>query len=546
MPMDVSEYKPLFISESREHLQTLSDSLLELERNPESRKGLNEMFRAAHSLKGMAATMGYDKISNFAHSMENLLDTLRKGEKVDQKAIDLLFECVDAMSELIEDVASDGDVERDLAPIYKKLRSFQPPAPERTSKLASPKKPEVKESTKAGPTIRVAVRKVEALQDLVGELLIAKMRAEKVASRYDSADFRDVLKSIDRLVSDLEYTVLTMRMSPADYLFGKFPRIVRDMSKRVGKDIDLTMSGKEIELDRLVMDEINDAVVHLLRNAIDHGIETPDERVKLGKNPRGIIRLAARREGDYVLIEVSDDGRGIDPKALKKAAVEKGIITEDEALKLSSREAFDLLGAPGLSTLKKATEFSGRGVGFDVVRAKINSLGGSIRIESARNKGTKVILKLPLTTAIIQSLIVAVGDETYVIPLRSVQEVVTVQEETLKTIQRHEVIKHRGRLVPVLRLRDVFNTPGDRKIGPMMIVEQGGGMIGLMVDSIRDQQKVVIKPLTGILKGRREFAGATILPNGRASLILDVPGLLDQIEQAQNQLRGRPEESDND
>jgi two-component system chemotaxis sensor kinase CheA len=298
------------------------------------------------------------------------------------------------------------------------------------------------------------------------------------------------------------------------------------MSKKEGKDIDLIVKGKEIELDRLVMDDINDVVVHLLRNAIDHGIETPEQRAQVGKKRGGTIKLIARREGDYVIIEVSDDGKGIDTEAVKKAAVEKEFITEDEASKLSTEEVFGLLGASGLSTLKEATEFSGRGVGFDVVKSKINSLGGTVRVQSEKNVGTKVTLKLPLTTAIIQSLMVVVGGETYAVPLGSVQEVVAIGKDDLKTIQRREIIKHRGKVVPVLRLRDLLGAPSERKIGPTIIVERGEEAVGLMVDSIAGQQKTVVKPLAGVLEGRKEFAGATILPNGRVALILDVPGLV--------------------
>jgi two-component system chemotaxis sensor kinase CheA len=399
-------------------------------------------------------------------------------------------------------------------------------AVEKVPKPVTPKKVEKKKPAEVAPTIRIDVGKVGALQDLAGELLIARMRADQIASKYDNEELSEVMTAVYRLTSNLQHTVLTMRMSPVDYLFGKFPRLVRDMSKKEGKEINLIVKGKEIALDRLVMDDINDVVVHLLRNAVDHGIETPEQRAQVGKKRGGTIKLIARREGDYVIIEVSDDGKGIDTEAVKKAAVEKGFIPEDEAPKLSTEEVFGLLGASGLSTLKEATEFSGRGVGFDVVRSKINSLGGTLRIQSEKNVGTKVTLKLPLTTAIIQSLMVFVGGETYAVPLGSVQEVVAIGEDDLKTIQRREIIKHRGKIVPVLRLRDLLGVPGERKIGPTMIVEQGEGMVGLMVDFIAGQQKTVVKPLAGVLEGRKEFAGATILPNGRVALILDVPGLV--------------------
>ena len=525
MAMDVSRYKPMFISESREYLQILNKSLLELERNPENVGALNGMFRAAHSLKGIAATMGYDNISKLSHAMESLMDKLRKEKRVDRATIDVQFECVDMLGALIEGVASDKIVERDLAPIYEKLGYVLPMAMEEVPKPAAPKEVEEKKPVEVAPTIRVDVGKIGALQDLVGELLIARMRAAQVASKYDIEELSEVMTSIDRLSSDLQYTVLAMRMSPVDYLFGKFPRLVRDMSKKEGKDIDLVVEGREIELDRLVMDEINDAMVHLLRNAVDHGIETPERRAQVGKRRRGTVKLIARREGDYVIIEVSDDGGGIDAEAIKKVAVEKGIITEDEASKLIREGVFDLLGAPGLSTLKEVTEVSGRGVGFDVVKTKIKSLGGTVKIQSEKDVGTKVTLRLPLTTAIIQSLMVVVGGETYAVPLGSVREVVAIGEGDLKSVQQREIIKYRGKIVPVLRLRNLLGVSSEQKIGPAVVVERREEVVGLMVDSIAGQQETVIKPLAGVLAGKKEFAGATILPDGRVALILDIAGL---------------------
>ena len=526
MAMDVSRYKPMFVSESREHLQSMNKSLLELERNPENAGALNAMFRAAHSLKGIAATMGYDEISKLSHTMEGLMDRLRGEKRIDRAMIDVLFECLDMLNALIDDVATDKIVEHDLAPIYEKLGYAPPAGMEEVPKPVAPKEVEEKKPVEVAPTIRVDVGKIGALQDLVGELLIARMRAAQVASKYDIGELSEVMTNINRLTSDLQYTVLAMRMSPVDYLFGKFPRLVRDMSKKEGKDIDLAVEGKEIELDRLVMDEINDAMAHLLRNAVDHGIETPEQRARAGKRRKGTIKLIARREGDYVIIEVSDDGRGIDVEAIKKVAVQKGIITEGETSKLTAEGVFDLLGAPGLSTMKKITEVSGRGVGFDVVKTKIKSLGGTIKIQSEKNVGTKATMKLPLTTAIIQSLMVVVGGETYAVPLGSVREVVAIGEGDLKSVQQREIIEYRGKVVPILRLRNLLGVPIEQKIGPAVIVERQEEVVGLMVDSIAGQQETVIKPLSDVLKDRKEFAGATILPNGRVALILDIAGLV--------------------
>jgi two-component system chemotaxis sensor kinase CheA len=322
---------------------------------------------------------------------------------------------------------------------------------------------------------------------------------------------------------------MEMRMFPVAYLFDRFSRTVRDLSMKTGKGVDFVVSGREIELDRLVLDEINDAVMHLLRNAVDHGIEKPGDREKAGKKDTGKVILSAMREGNYVVISVEDDGRGMDVEEIKKIAVERKIITEEEASRMNDGDVYELLGAPGLSTTKKITDVSGRGVGFDVVKSKIKSLGGSVRISTEKGRGTNVELRLPLTTAIIQSLLVGVEKEKYAIPLDSVREIVAVGEEDLKTVEGKEIFSYREQVLPLLRLKNIFDVPGNKdkdRFGPVVVVERDEKLFGIMVDALIGQQETVVKPLEGMLKGRKEFAGATILGDGSVAFILDVGGLI--------------------
>jgi len=399
-----------------------------------------------------------------------------------------------------------------------------------------------KEDTKIVPTIRVNIKRLQKLQNLVEELAIAKLRLLQTASKYELSELNEISASIDRLTSELQERVFEMRLFPVDYLFSKFPRLVRDLGKRSKKEIDLIIEGSEIELDRLVLDEIDTAVLHLLRNSVDHGIEKPDLRRKIGKDDKGKIILAAKREGNFVNIEVSDDGKGLDLDAIKSSAVNQKIITKAEVSKLSEMEVYELLGTPGLSTSEKITDVSGRGVGFNVVRSKIKSLGGNVKIESTKGKGTKIELRLPLTTAIIRSLLIEVESEKFALPLESVKQIIPINEKELKSINQKEVFNYRGQVLPLLRLKNVLNIPNsfDNRgnpnnqdslkinpgIGPIVVLEKNEKTFGLMVDSLLGQQETVVKPLSGIVQDRKEFAGATILGDGTVALIIDVGGLI--------------------
>ncbi|MCW3134352.1 MAG: chemotaxis protein CheA [Methanophagales archaeon] len=530
--VDVSKYKELFVNESREHLQCISRNLLTLEKEPESTDALNETFRALHTLKSMAATMGYPDMENLAHEMENVLVVLRKGRGLEKGTVDVLLECLDGLETLVEAVASGKTVKRDLTALYKKLDYILPKeegVEASISTVASEEKRERKEAKKVSPAIRIDIEKIQVLQNLAEELSIAEMRLLQIASKHAISELNEITAATHRLISELLDRVMEMRMFPVAYIFDRFPRTVRDLSMKTGKEVDFEVSGKEIKLDRLVLDEINDAVTHLLRNAVDHGIEKPEDRKRVGKKDTGKVILSARREGNYVVVSVEDDGRGMDIEKIKKTAVERKIITGEEASQMNDGDVYKLLGAPGLSTTKKISDVSGRGVGFDVVKSKIKSLGGSVRISSEKGRGTIVELRLPLTTAIIQSLLVGVEEEIYAIPLDSVREIVAVSEENLKSVEGKEIFRYRGQVLPLLRLKNIFDVPGNKdkdKIGPVVVVEGDEKLFGIMVSTLLGQQETVVKPLKGMLKGRKEFAGATILGNGSVAFILDVGGLI--------------------
>ncbi|MCZ7399052.1 MAG: chemotaxis protein CheA [Candidatus Methanoperedens sp.] len=336
-------------------------------------------------------------------------------------------------------------------------------------------------------------------------------------------------QKLKKITNELQEEIMASRMVPIEQIFNRFPRMIRDLAKKEGKEIDLILEGGDIELDRTVLDEIGDPLVHILRNCVDHGIESPENRKQAGKNPRGTIRLIARREKNHVVIEATDDGKGMDPQKFRETAVRKGLLTQEEAEKLSDNEAINLSFMPGFSTAEKVTDVSGRGVGMDVVRTKIGSMGGSIKLDSAKGTGTKIILKLPLTVAIIHSLMVKVGKDVYAVPIANVVRDLAIKKDQIKTIKGEEVILIRGEVLPIVRLHKLFgiiDTNGSEDL-LVVVVERGGSNIGLVVDQVIGQQEVILKNLENhILKGVRGFAGATILGDGNVALILDVVTLL--------------------
>ncbi len=622
----MESYKDVFISESMEHLNSLTQGLLELEKGNE--EVITEIFRAAHTLKGMSATMGYEGMAKITHEMENLLDAVRNGEvKITSEVIDVLFEAVDLLEAALgslsegddenisadevsrklskftqkkfeksaetaevkdnvkklergvkridieldrdctlksvraymafrelrelgeivkcipdEEKLEDGNFDRSFS-IFLKTGASDEEIKERLKKVSELSKVEIHSGEasssandgkvksgdiKSVQTVRVSIERLDSLMNLVGELVISKSRLFQIKNKYAIDELNETLAYIDKLTTSLQEEVQEMRMVEVRYVFDRFPRMVRDLAKKEGKKVDFVIEGKDIELDRTVLDEIGDPLVHLLRNCIDHGIETPEERVKNGKSETGRVLLKARRVKDHVEIIVEDDGRGIDPEKIKRIAVERGLLSEKEAEKMSPEEAKMLIFTPGFSSAEKVTDISGRGVGLDVVRNKILSLGGTVELESEVGKGTRFVLKLPLTLAITKALLISAGGRIYAIPLNNVSEILNVKEEDISTVMGQEVIQLRGRILPVYDLLSLLGkttSTNGKRARPVVIVEKGGNLIGLAVDELIGQQEIVIKSLDGKLRDVRGFAGSTIMGDGRVSLILDIASL---------------------
>lgn len=649
---DMDEYKEMFAVESAEHLQSMNEALLSLEKDSANSETINVMFRAAHTLKGMSATMGYTNIKELTHNMENLMDRVRKNEiKLDSSAIDVLFECLDTLEKMVETPEKSSEIDissligklskndnvsakeeqivltnnvaqetiseniagidapdnspgisetscnvyeitvtlhescmlksarstvvmRNLSELGEIIETVPPvkdledekfdrefkvivstiqdarKLEDAAKKVSEISKVEVKPHTgsksrakteekacvtegnktsiKSVQSVRVSIERLDSLMNLVGELIINKIRLMQLASVHKLDDLVETLASLNRLTNDLQEEIMAARMVPIEQIFNRFPRMIRDLAKNEGKEIDLILEGGDIELDRTVLDEIGDPLVHILRNCVDHGIESPEVRKQNGKNPKGTIKLTAMREKNHVVIEAVDDGKGMDPQKMRETAVKKGLMTREEAAKLSDTDAINLSFMAGFSTADKITEISGRGVGMDVVRTKIGGMGGSIKLESVLGKGTTMKLKLPLTVAIIHSLMVKVGSDIYAIPIANVIRDLSIKKEEIKTIKGEEVVLIRGEVLPLIRLHKLFDikSNGSEEL-LVVVVERMGSNVGLVVDQVIGQQEVIIKNLdNNILKGVKGFAGATILGDGNVALILDVGSLL--------------------
>lgn len=666
MDLDINQYINIFVEESKEHLQNMNDILLELEKNPSNHDLINEIFRVAHTLKGMSGTMGFTNMANLTHGMENVLQAIRNDEiEVSEEIIDLLFECFDALDTSVNHIIDYGsedtsnhkelisklnnhlvkeknsksnerniqkpvlELEHHLIEVLKKAKSdglnvykidislketcmlkaarafivfntlesfgeivYSHPSVDdiedekfdlsfsimlvtssRESEIlnslnqiseidkiditliddsfniievnnTSPKSDEGLSSFqdedgkdekttqshlgKIGKTVRVDIDRLDNLMNLVSELIIIKTRMDDLSGKAAGENMTEAIEYLERITTSLHDAVMKVRMVPIERVFNRFPRLVRDLSKELGKEIDLQMSGEETEVDRTVIDEIGDPLIHLIRNSIDHGIELPKERVKIGKPERGKLVLKAYPDGNNVVIEVEDDGRGIDYKYVLRKALEKGLITDKEAESLTVEESINLLFLPGFSTADKISDLSGRGVGLDVVKSKIESINGSVEVESIKDKGTKFIIRIPLTLAIIQALLIRLKDEIYAIPLSSVTEIINIPSSGIRDIQGQEIALYRGKTIPIVRLRKVLDIPEEEEVEDLVVVvvNKGEKQAGLIVDSLIGQQEIVIKSLGKYLAGIKYISGATILGNGNISLILDINSLI--------------------
>ena len=513
--MDTSQYRDMFVQEAREHVQNLNEFLLRMEREPAEKEHVNTLFRSAHSLKGMAATMGYDQIKQLCIAIEEIFDKFRKEEQgLSSDLASALFKCFDALQEMIDDEGKKIEMES-----YLKL-------------LQTPSESVVVESTdvslqQTSQTVRVKMEDLDALVNLVGELMIDKMRLEQSLIGASDETGR-VLTSLNRLISDLQYQTMKIRLVPIEQIFNRFPRMIRDLSTSLGKEVKLDIEGAGIELDRTVLDVISDPLLHILRNAIDHGIEAASEREETGKPKQATIKIAASRIGDRIAIEISDDGKGIDIERIRSKALEKKIISEAESRQMSEDEIINLLGTPGLSSASKVTEISGRGVGMDVVFRQVQSVGGNVQIKTRKGFGTTFTLVIPLSLAIISGLVIKVGNEKYVIPISSIITTINIEQSEIKTIQGRQVIKINEQVISLVKVSDVLgikdSNNSQNDLVTVILVDKGGKQYGLIVDSYENMQEIVTKRLHSSHKS--SFSDASILSDGRVVLILEPTSLI--------------------
>lgn len=642
--METSQYLSVFMDECQEHLLTLNQFLLELEHDPENSSVLDKIFRAAHTLKGASATMGFNKMANLTHAMEDVLGKLRSKEiAVSSELMNSLFEAVDSLEILTNTISEGKEEDIEISGIVQDLHRFvsgnvDSVKVERRQNLVlryleaeieqitaatssgakiyhievtlvedcllkgarvfmvlreieklgtiirsvpavkdledenfdtrfvvgviSTSSPEefvknitnimdVEKVTVDEPalnqlqtekrqesavdhaekkintqTVRVEIKKLDDLMNLVGELVISRARLESIGATVRSRDLDEVIEQVGRLTIDLRDSVMKSRMIPVETVFSRFPRLVRDLAKELNKEIELEINGAETELDRTVIDEIGDPLVHIIRNAVDHGLESPEEREPAGKPRQGKVVLSARQEGNNVVITVSDDGRGFNLQKVKEKALRNGVVTPEALAEMREEQILELTFLPGFSTAEKVTDVSGRGVGMDVVRDKVNSLGGVVSITSVEGEGSTVSIRLPLTLAIIQTLVIQLGNEIYAIPSSYIEQITSLNRNEIKHIRQQEVFMLRGEVVPLIRLQDILDTPGAKNPEiddlDVVVLKIGDRLVGCVVDSLLRQQDVVIKSLGGYLGSIKGIAGATILGDGRVALILDL------------------------
>jgi two-component system chemotaxis sensor kinase CheA len=524
--VDLARYTALFLSDSRDHLQRCNELLLAFERDPGSSTPVAELFRAFHSIKGSSAALGYDPVSELAHAAEQLLAGVRAGTVEPSRAtIDGLFRAVDALSEGVEAVgrAEQPVMDLDLIEALNRLvpalemRTAEIPIPERrrearlSTAVTAPARP-------AARQVRVDLERLDSLVNEVGELVVARNRLSGLADREIGSELEQVSSRISALVAGLQSGVLRARMAPVDEVFDRFPRMVRDLGRELGKEIRLELQGTEIEVDRSVLDELTEPLTHLLRNAADHGLETAAVRVAAGKGPEGTIRLRAERVRDEVTVTVADDGTGIDRAQVRDRAVERGLL-EAGAPVPDAAALLRLLAHPGFTMKSHVTSISGRGVGIDAVLSRVRSLGGRMELKTEAGRGTIFLMHLPVTRAILRALLVGVEGERYAIPFGVLAEA-AVHEQT------ESEVTLRGSPLPTADLRDVVGLtkagPGRR---PVVVVDAGGGRAALVVDSLLGQQDVVVEKLAAPVGLPAWVGGATILPDGAPALILDPAAL---------------------
>ena len=516
--MSDNNYQEMYQSEALEHVEIMNNALLTLEEKPNSKEHLDLIFRSAHTIKGMAATMGYEQTKVLCKNIENIFDKIRKKEsELTPQLASVIFKGIDSLQQMINDLEKKIDLDSLISLLEnpeenKKLESLEP-----VSQIQL-------------PTINVKMSDLDSLVNLVGELIISKMKLENSLDNYNPIKSKTALLDLGRLVTDLQYQSLKLRLVPIDTIFSRVQRVVRDTSNQLDKKINLQLEGAKIELDRTVLNSITDPLLHILRNCVDHGIESLTERKESHKPESGTIKVIASHVGEQVVIKIEDDGRGIDVERLKEKAVENGILSQEQANEISDDKALDLLGTPGLSTAKEVTDISGRGVGMDVVISKVREVGGNLKISTVKGKGTTMMLLIPLSVSIIGGLLVNISDQKYVLPISSITTTVKLNKNKIKSVHGVEVIDYLDKIIPIVRVSDILELKQTTEPFPngeatIVIVDKGGKQYGLVVDSFERKQEIVIKKFNNTSESQKSFTNATILPDGKVALILD-PGMI--------------------
>ncbi len=552
MDLDLEAVLQTFLAESEDHLSKMEETLVALEARPEDEETLRTIFRMAHTLKGNASTLGFSGIAEFAHTVEDLLQRLRnKTLPVTSGLITLLLRAVDALRQMVPDaVAGIEEAQPAHAALLKRLAETAPSATveeEAADDLAVAgrrKRPfgrrqaDTQTWIDQHKTLRVDIDKLDRLLNLTGEIAIARGRLRQMLEERAGRTGEEVLevhREEDRLCMDLQEQIMKVRMVPVGPTFRQHIRMVRDVARAHGKVAHLVVEGEDVEVDTTVVEHLRDPLTHMIRNAVDHGIEPPEARKALGKDPSGRVTLRAYHDAGSIVIQVIDDGGGFHRERILERALSRGMITEPQSL--SDEEAYRLVFEPGFSTAQAVTDLSGRGVGMDVVRRNIDALRGSVGIESREGAGATITIRLPLTLAIIEGFAVGVGEETYVIPLDAVIECLDLPEEEQHRADGRGVINLRGEALPYLRLRDLFHLGGAApQRESMVVVRHEGGQAGLAVDALYGESQTVIKPLGKLFHGLPGVSGSTILGNGRVALILDVAALLREALQQESAL----------
>ncbi|HJP84591.1 MAG TPA: chemotaxis protein CheA [Gemmatimonadaceae bacterium] len=553
--MDTGRYAKLFLSESKENLAEINAALLELERGG-SDAAVARLFRAVHTLKGMGAAMGYTSVAELSHELESLLDKLRNSAlAVTRPMIDTLFASVDALEQAVEAATASPSQQLDVSAAMTRIREAAQEdargerrevvggagdAPTGDSAApAAPSEPKPVSSTKsqaetapvpppkATRQIRIDSKRLDTLMNVLGELVIARDRIQKIADRIGDPELLDATLRATQILGNLQNEVMTSRMVPVWQVFERFPRVVRDTARSLGKEVDFKIEGRDIELDRSMLDEMGEPVLHLLRNALDHGIEIPADREKAGKPRVATLILTAERDRATVLIRVTDDGRGIDQSKVIPRAKKLGLI-ENDTTHLSEQELISIISRPGFSTADKVTDISGRGVGFDIVASRVRALGGSLEVHTDSGLGTAVSMRLPLTLAISRALLAKVETETYAIPLTHVLETFSLSKPMLLESKGKPVVAIRDDLFPAIWLRERVGlpSPANPASGQVVLVELAERKAALIVDQFDGQQEIVVKQFDGVDGSKTLFSGATILGDGSPALIVDASSLL--------------------